>query len=74
MAMPLNGQPPGLVCHPGLDPGSMFAQAWMPDQVRHDMGLNIGKGIGKGKGKESHLLLTVTPHWMRGPCLLQLKA
>jgi hypothetical protein len=50
----------------------------MPDQVRHDMGIDIvmgmGMGKGKGKGNESHLLMTVTPHWMRGPCLLQLKA
>ena len=38
------------------------------------MGMGKGKGKGKGKGNESHLLMTVTPHWMRGPCLLQLKA
>jgi hypothetical protein len=40
------------------------------------LGIDIvmGMGMGMGIGNESHLLMTVTPHWMRGPCLLQLKA
>jgi hypothetical protein len=52
--------PLGHICHPGLDPGSIFwafatggGKTWIPDQVRDDktngIGVNKTNGIGVNK-------------------------